>query len=69
MTLNGQQIVETTQYLPPTDHRGVVVSMARVPVTLAAGTNEFRLQWMAESAGHLLESAVPGRSLIVERQG
>ena len=69
VTLNGQQIVETTQYLPPTDHRGVVVSMARVPVTLAAGTNEFRLQWMAESAGHLLESAVPGRSLIVERQG
>ena len=69
VTLNGAQIVETTQYLPPTDNRGVVVSMSRVPVDLVAGTNEFRLQWMAESGGHVLESAVPGRSLTVERLG
>lgn len=69
VTLNGAQIVGTTQYLPPTDHRGAVVSMARVPVTLAAGGNIFRLQWMAESGTHVLESDIPGRSLTVERLG
>ncbi len=66
-TLNGTEIDGTVQYVPPTDHRGVVVGMARVPVTLAAGVNTIRLQWMAEGGGHTLESDAPGRSLTVER--
>jgi hypothetical protein len=69
LRLNGAQIVETTQYLPPTDHRGVVVSMANVPVTLVDGTNTFKLQWMSEAGTHTLESKVPGRSLTVEKLG
>ncbi len=69
VTRNGSQVVETTQYLPPTDHRGVVVSVSRVPITLVAGVNEFRLQWLAEGGGHVVESDLPGRSLTVERLG
>ena len=69
LTQNGAQIVGATQYLPATDHRGQVVSMANVPVTLAAGVNTFRLQWMAESGTHTLESKVPGRTLTVEKVG
>jgi len=67
VTLNGAAIAETLQYLPPTDTRGTVISMAQVPVTLAAGSNTFRLQWMAEGGGHTLESRVPGRLLTVEK--
>ncbi len=67
VTLNGAAVGATLQYLPPTDSRGVVVSMAQVPVTLAAGVNTFRLQWMAEGGGHTLASRVPGRLLTVEK--
>ena len=67
VTLNGVSVSATLQYLPPTDSRGVVVSMAQVLVTLAAGVNTFRLQWMAEGGGHTLASRVPGRLLTVEK--
>jgi hypothetical protein len=68
-TQNGAAIPGTVQYLPPTDYRGVVVSCARVPITLAAGPNTIALQWLTESASHVLESAVPGRTITVERLG
>lgn len=69
VTLNGTPVAETTQYLPPTDNRGVVLTGSRIPVTLAAGMNNIRLQWLSESGTHVLESDVPGRSLTVERVG
>ena len=69
LTLNGAQIAETTQYLPPTDDAGVVVSMATVPVALVQGSNTFALEWRAEADTHTLESKVPGRSLVVQKVG
>jgi|GEM_PF-2167734 len=66
---NGSELTPTTQYVPATDHRGVVVSMARVPVILNAGANTFILRWFAQSGGHELASSIPGRSLIVEKPG
>ena len=64
---NGAQINETTQYVPPTDFRGIVLAGARIPVTMVAGNNTFSLEWLSENVAHVLESDVPGRSLTVER--